>query len=271
MRPRNKTNNVDRLRMIAQEIRKREELTASLKTARREQQHMLPQPPEIKGYEFATVYLPAGEIGGDFYDFIEAPDGLHRMIMGDVTGHGIEAAIIMGMAKKTLAIYNRSKPDLYQAITATNSELYGDLLPSRFVSVSILSLDVMTHTIEFARAGHNPLILFNPKRPNPYQEIAPRGTVVGIFKPEAFNATLKITKIQLYAGDFVLLYTDGLTEARNQMGAEFEMKGIRSVVESNPDASAGEIIAAMIESVRDFTGSDAFDDDVTLVAFKVKG
>lgn len=260
---------VEKLRKLVRGIRKKEEIDSSLRTAKREQLHMLPNTPQINGYDFAATYIPAGEIGGDFYDFVRGKENRLSIIMGDVTGHGIEAAIIMGMAKKTMAIYSRGIDSAAKALAHANSELYGEMLPSRFVSIGMILLDVNTHTMQFARAGHNPLVIFNLKRPKPYQEISPKGTVLGIVKTSLFMNTLEVPTIQLYSGDFVLLYTDGITEAHSPAGEEFGLASIREIIERNTTESVEVVLQRIVEAVEVFTGTNEFEDDITLVAFRL--
>lgn len=262
---------LNQLRKIAADIQKREEIDSSLRRARDEQLHMLPAIPEIHGYDIASAYVPAGEIGGDFYDFVSAGKNKWNIIIGDVTGHGIEAAIIMGMAKKTMSICSRGASDPVEILSKANLELHGDLLPTRFVSAGLLILDVEKHHVQFARAGHNPLIIFNPKRRDSFRELSPGGTVLGIIKTEMFAKHLEIEDFPIYAGDFILLYTDGITEVRNDDGKEYGVDGLREVLENNIGASTQKILDKMIDGARKFGDRHEFEDDVTLLAIRVKG
>jgi sigma-B regulation protein RsbU (phosphoserine phosphatase) len=259
------------LRRIAKDIKKREELDASLRTARREQLHMLPKIPQIAGYGFATYYLPAGEIGGDFYDFVNIIGNKLGIMIGDVTGHGVEAAIIMGMAKKTMAIYSRGASNPAETLISSNGELYGEMLPSRFVSASMVFLDVTTHTLQFARAGHNPLIVYNPQRPEAIFEISSKGTVLGIIKSEQFAKTLEMVTLQLYGGDFVLQYTDGITEAHSPSNEEFGIQRLKDAIATHYSEPLEKMLENIVKTADDFVEHKEFHDDITLVAFRVGG
>ena len=259
------------LRKIAKEIRKREDLDSSLQTARREQLHMLPKLPQIAGYAFAAYYLPAGEIGGDFYDFVNIKGNKLAIIIGDVTGHGIEAAIIMGMAKKTMEIYSRGATSPAETLASANNELKGEMLPSRFVSASMVFLDVTTHTLQFARAGHNPLLIYNPQRQAPFLDVSPKGTVLGIVKTEQFSKTLETATLQLYSGDFVLLYTDGITEAHSPIDEEFGVVRLKEAIATYYSEPLEKMLESIVKIADVFVGHREFHDDITLTAFRVGG
>ncbi len=124
---------------------------------------MLPKPPSIRGFDFDCSYIPCDEVSGDFYDFIRIDETHLGISIGDVSGHGIEAAMVMGMAKKALQIFARDGCSAKEVLALANKDLGRDLLEGTFVSAAYGILDTAKRTFVFARAGNNPPFLVNPR------------------------------------------------------------------------------------------------------------
>ena len=146
----------DRLKSLANELKKKTEMEQSIRLARRRQLHMLPAMPKVEGFDFRALYTPCANVSGDFYDFIKVSEHEIGIALGDVSGHGIEAGIIMGMAKKALQIYAKGLSSPKQALALTNADLAVDLGESTFVSAAYGVLDTRERIFRFARAGNNP-------------------------------------------------------------------------------------------------------------------
>lgn len=124
------------LRRVASEIRRKMDLEAGLDLAQRRQRVMFPPEPVLAGYEFAALYAPAADISGDFYDFVKLSGSRIGVLIGDVSGHGVEAAIVMGMAKKSLSIFARSSAGPADALALGNDDLCGDLDSDTFLTAA---------------------------------------------------------------------------------------------------------------------------------------
>lgn len=261
------SNNLHRM---ATEIRRKQELAAGLDRAKRRQKVMLPHMPELAGFEFASIYEPAADISGDFYDFVNLADNRLGIIVGDVTGHGIEAAIVMGMAKKSLSIFARSSLGPKDALSLGNDDLCDDLDSDTFLTVVYAVLDADSNRLILARAGHTKTIIFNPKRDEPFTEIDSQGMMLGMLKGKSFANTLTEASVELLEGDVILFYTDGLTEARNLSGQMFELDGIQDVLKKHSKHSPSRVLSEMTKALRDFTGGEELEDDITMIALKRK-
>ncbi len=260
-----------RLKKLAQEIRQQEEMKKSIRTARQRQLHMLPKVPTVPGVEFHSLYLPAANVSGDFYDFINVKENLIGIALGDVSGHGLEAGIIMGMAKKALQIYAKGQESAREALVLTNRDLAVDLDGETFLSASYAILDTKNLVFRLCRAGHNPAFLVNPQRQPVLTEIKPNGMVIGVDKlGKYFPVVTKEEVVQLRAGDLVFQYTDGLVEATDKEKREFGEDRLKQLLLKYADCGAMQVIEFLEEAAQHHIGSLEQEDDITLVAFKVK-
>ena len=256
------------LKRIAGEIRRKKELQQSLNLAQKRQMFMLPELPVIEGYEFAATYVPAADISGDFYDFIELGRGRIGMLIADVSGHGVEAAIVMGMAKKSLSIFARDSQGAAEALVRGNDDLCADLDAETFLTAVYAVLDAEAGVMTFARAGHPAPVLFNTKRRPPHRQLKPKGMMVGMTAGGTFAHTLEEMEVELAPGDLFFLYTDGLTEARSPAGEQFGVDRLLGMLESMPRSAPGRILDAVGEAVDRFSGGCEAEDDVTMIAFR---
>jgi sigma-B regulation protein RsbU (phosphoserine phosphatase) len=275
-----------RLRRIASQIRQKEETERGLRMARLRQDRMLPEKPVIPGYDFAVKYEPASHVSGDFYDFFTIREGVLGIVIGDVSGHGVEAGIIMGMAKQTVSIYGRQMENPKEVLQAANEELYRSLDGRTFVSLSYAVLDVEGRALRFARAGQNRPFLMNARWQNPKpQVVESKGLALGVDKGTRFAQVVEEIPIKLQPGDFFFQYTDGLVEAMNQDKEQYGEERLCEVLSRYARTSATELLEIVIESLHDFTRPRAAaatapaaaakeaeqEDDITMVAFKVRG
>jgi sigma-B regulation protein RsbU (phosphoserine phosphatase) len=259
-----------RLKQLASELKRKTEMEKSMKTARSRQFHMLPAIPKVEGYEFRSLYLPCANVSGDFYDFIQVSDHEIGISMGDVSGHGIEAGIIMGMAKKALQIYAKGLPSTKQALALTNMDLAKDLDGETFISAAYGILDTRERVFKFSRAGNNPPYLINLARTPQLREVKPNGMVIGVDKlGKHFNTVTQEEIIQLQSGDLLFQYTDGLVEAPDRNKAEFGDDRVKELLLKNCNLPLAELIDLMEESVQSHIGSVEQEDDITMIAFRV--
>ncbi len=261
----------DLLRRMAREIQRTRDIEQGLGVARRRQAVMLPSPPEIDGYEFACTYDPAADISGDFYDFIRFGDGRVGLLVGDVSGHGIEAAIVMGMAKKSLSIFARFASGPVEALSKGNDDLCGDLDSDSFLTAAYAIIDGPAGQMVLARAGHPMPVLFNRKRKPRHQEIRSKGMMVGMSRGAMFGNSLEEVTVELMSGDLIFFYTDGLTEARSPSGAQFGIDRALEILEASPRAKVSTLLENVRSAVTDFRGGGEPEDDITMIAVRRKG
>lgn len=239
-----------------------------LMRARDLQQKMLAEAPEVPGFAFATRYEPCDHVSGDFFSFIRLLDGRIGFAIGDVSGHGMQAGLVMSMAKKTLEIYGELIGDPVEVLAKVNDALAGDLGGKMFVSMTYGILSPSERAIRWVRAGHNPTLVVNT-RSGAIGEIKPPGMVVGMKGGQVFRDSLQVETTQLQPGDVFLLYTDGVTETTNAQGEEFDMPRLREVVARCAGDGPEALLTQVMDRIRHFRGSQPIGDDVTLLALAV--
>jgi phosphoserine phosphatase RsbU/P len=254
---------------VARQIQSKQEMEHSFASAQKKQFKMLPEPPVVPGYEFASYYNAAETLSGDFYDFLDLGPNQLGIVVGDVTGHGLEAAVIMACAKKAIQILSQGQTSPAHVMQLANDNLVPDLDDMTFVSVFFGILDTSTHTLRHVRAGHNPTILLNPTRDQPVTELKPRGIVVGMQRGELFGKLIEEHEITLRPGDVVIQYTDGIIEAKNADGAEFGKERFTQILLDYWEKPVQDAFDAVLQHFSLWMGELPLDDDVTLVGFRV--
>jgi serine phosphatase RsbU (regulator of sigma subunit) len=242
---------------------------SDLLRARDLQQKLLADAPRIPGYTFATRYEPCDHVSGDFFSFIQLLDGRIAFAIGDVSGHGMQAGLVMSMAKKTLEIYGELIGDPAEVLAKVNDALAGDLGGKMFVSMTYAILSPAEREIRWVRAGHNPTLMVN-QHSGEVSEIRPPGMVVGMKGGQTFRDSLKVETTRLRSGDTFLLYTDGITEMSNTQGEEFESERLREIVARYAVGGPEEMLTQIMDRVRHFRGTKPVGDDVTLLALAVE-
>lgn len=236
--------------------------------ARAVQAGMMQKPPEIPGFRFSSCYEACSDISGDFYQFIRLSDGRLGFALGDVSGHGVQAGLIMSMAKKTLEIYASTGLGPADTLSKVNDALHRDLGGKLFISMVYGLLDPSEHTITWARAGHTPSLRLNINH-DEVEEIKPPGMVVGMKNGPLFRKSLQEQTTQLRSGDVFLLYTDGITECMNLQQEEFGPERLVDVVKKFKTAGPEMLIDRIMEIIRHFRGPQPPNDDSTIVAMVV--
>ncbi len=250
---------------------KTQEMEESVRRASERQRRLLPaQAPEVPGAEIDLVYRPASVVSGDFYDFVPLDDGKMAFIVGDVSGHGIEAGIVMGMAKKVLAIRLQDFQDPIEALVRTNEDVDRELGRVSFVTAFIAIFDPNAGTLTCVRAGHNPPLLYHPRREGRGLEIKPKGMGLGIVNQAAFEPSLERLELPLQPGDLLLLYTDGLVEARNKDGEQFGVERTREVLASTYGYTPALVLSHLAGALDGFAGDAVSEDDITAVCVRFR-
>jgi serine phosphatase RsbU (regulator of sigma subunit) len=241
-------------------------LREGVKIAASRQRKLLPtKAPEVHGCEIAFTYRPAEEVSGDLFDFVELGDGRLAFVIGDVSGHGIEAGILMGMTKKVLAIRLCESGDPMAAVKRVNADLVKDLDRQSFVSVAAVVYDPARRLLSCARAGHCPPLLLGPRG---RREFASGGLAIGMAQPGIFDAKIDPQAEAVEAGDVLILYTDGIEEAKNAEGNMFGVERIVEAVQGDLARPAGFILGSLFHSYDRFVGALPQEDDVTAICAK---
>lgn len=248
-----------------------EELEESVRKASERQRRLLPaEAPKLPGAEIDLVYRPAAVVSGDFYDFVPLDDGRTAFLVGDVSGHGIEAGIVMGMAKKVLAIRLQDYPDPVDALVRVNEDVDRELGRVSFVTAFVAVYDPAARTLTCVRAGHNPPLLYNPKRDGAGLRLEPKGMGLGIVGQDLFEPSIETLEIGVEAGDVLLLYTDGLVEAHDKTGAEFGVERTIKILGNTYGYTPALVLSQLASALDGFTGDAVSEDDITAVCVRFK-
>jgi serine phosphatase RsbU (regulator of sigma subunit)/predicted ester cyclase len=250
------------LERLEQETRARERVEQDLRVARNIQQASLPKEvPELEGWQITPFYQPAREVGGDFYDFFELEDGRLGLIVGDATGKGVPAALVMASARSMLhAVAQASDYSPGEVLRMTNDPLVTDIPPNMFVTCFYAILDPKSGRFTYANAGHDVPYL---QRSDDAEELRARGMPLGLMPGMSYEEK----EVTLQPGDNALFYSDGLVEAHDPKGEMFGFPRLRALVaEHDEERSLGEFL---LEELYSFVGEGwEQEDDITLLTLK---
>jgi serine phosphatase RsbU (regulator of sigma subunit) len=248
--------------MRVAEAQKRERIEQDLRVARQIQLQLLPETmPELDGWRIATYYGPATEVGGDFYDFIELEDGRLGLVVGDATGHGMPAALVMATTRSVLRAVVRSSESPGEVLARVNEALVADVPPSTFVTCFYGVLDPENGHFRYANAGHN---LPCRRHDGQSEELRARGVPLGLMAGTAYEEK----EATLQSSDCTLFYSDGLVEAHNPRREMFGFPRLRRLVAEH-DAEKGSLVDFLMEELYSFVGEGwEQEDDITLLTLR---
>ncbi|WP_040203690.1 PP2C family protein-serine/threonine phosphatase [Neobacillus jeddahensis] len=220
--------------------------------------------PKLSSGEVTGRSIPARLIGGDYFDFYPLANGKVRIVIGDVMGKGIPAAMLMILTRGAFRSAAVSTTGPGETLTAMNNALYRDLRSLRsFVTVFCADWDPEQRILTFANAGH-PLPLFLGKS---MVEELPR--VTGVMLGGLPNQTYQEKHVHLNANQYILFYTDGIVEAQNQAGEQFTIERLKNTLLKNEGKDVGNVETAVVDAVFDFIGDKTQKDDITMVTLRV--
>jgi sigma-B regulation protein RsbU (phosphoserine phosphatase) len=238
-------------------------LEQDLELSHKVQRALLPkESPAIPGVRVAAFIQPAEIVGGDYFDFLRFRDGTHGVAIADVMGKGVSASMLVASLQASLRILVPEYDSPAQVVQRLNALFYHNIQLIKFISIVLARYDPETHLLEYCNAGHNPPLLVHAG--NGVERLKPTGAAIGLTETTTFanaRATLDV-------GDALLLYTDGATEARNAEREEFGEQRIEEWLSRHARLEPKAIIEELRATLNSFTQSNAFHDDVTLVAMK---
>ena len=249
-------------RVYAQELA-HESVARELAVAGQIQANFLPGDlPNLPGWQLTAMLRPAREASGDFYDVIHLPNGRLGILVADVAGKGMGAALYMALSRtliRTYAVEYDTEPEL--ALGAANRRILADTGSGLFVTVFYGVLDPTSGDLTYANAGHNPPCLLSARDGNAVQELDRTGLPLGILD----GATWQQRAVRLAPGDVLLLYSDGITDAQNAHEAFFDEDRLREFVRTSRGRSARDIQDGLIAQVDAFVGDTPQFDDITMM------
>jgi PAS domain S-box-containing protein len=219
--------------------------------------------PDIANFEVAAVTIPAMEVGGDFYDFIALPHGHHGLVIADVAGKSIPAALFMALSRMIIRASAAQQSLATEVLRNANNMIASDATAGMFVTLLFGILDGEALTLKYANAGHPPPLIFKSRDGSYEQEVA-CGIALGAREGVSYEEQV----LQFGPGDVAVFYTDGVTEAMNPKGELFGMKRLIAAVSKTCQSPAEEIMARILEEVSAFREDREQNDDITLIVLK---
>jgi len=236
------------------------------------QKSLLPQDkPVVPGLDIAGKNVSCDEIGGDYFDFLWRRDtkkGPFSVVVGDISGHGVDSALLMTTARAFLRMRASQPGTISEIITAMNRHLTQDVLESgRFMTLFYLTIDPAKGSVDWVRAGHDPALIYDPGR-DEFTELKGSGVALGVNQDFDFQEN---NRGGLANGQIIAVGTDGIWEAVNSQGEMFGKERFRNIIKKNAPAGSSDIVNAVFNELNQFTRGRKSEDDITLVIIKVDG
>jgi len=261
------------LQDISSEL-ERERLHNELEIARDVQFKMLPKEnPVIPGYLISSMCIPALEVGGDYFDFIKLDENKIGIVIADVAGKGLPAAIYMTLTKGAFQSYTGLSDSPKEVLTKLNSLIYDTIERGSFITMFYAVLDYENDKLTFARAGHEPIIYFNNKKEK-LSLLKPGGIGLGLEEGKIFSESLEENEINVFDGDSFLFFTDGLTDSKNDKNSDFAMNNLLDVIKEYENKSLyiqpGKLLDKLTSEIKSFRNNIPQYDDMTAIVINKK-
>ena len=243
-------------------------LDHDLEIARDIQRILLPsEAPAIDGFQISGINVPARQVSGDYFDYIQVDQDRLGVAIADVSGKGVPASLIMAICRSVLRAEAARNPSPADVLRNVNRQLYPDIKEDMFISMAYLILGHQQDGVTLARAGHDAPLWYK-RQSQTVMPVKSPGMVVGIDSGSVFDRLTADFAVPLERNDCLVLYTDGVTETLNSEGDEFGVDRMMQSVRASANDSAQAIVKRIIEDVREFTGSVPQNDDMTLIAIR---
>jgi sigma-B regulation protein RsbU (phosphoserine phosphatase) len=260
-----------KLRESQVNLAEQERLQKEMQVAQEIQQTLLPSDfPQVEGYEISSYYAAAKEVGGDYYDFVEVDKDTIGIVVADVSGKGVPGSLVMTMIRTALRTEARGIKDAAEVLSRVNDFVVNDMKKGMFVTLFYVIIDSKRRKVNYASAGHNPMILFRAAKSKTYY-LNPHGFPIGISLPDKdlFRNTIKSDTISLAEDDILIIYTDGITEAMNRKRALFGEERFLEVIREHGTLPPNAFVDRLHEEILSFTEGNPQNDDITPVGDKM--
>jgi sigma-B regulation protein RsbU (phosphoserine phosphatase) len=258
-----------RIRRDRKNIVEREILQKEMQMAEEIQRALIPSKlPAVHGFDIGTIYKAARMVGGDLFDFVRIDDHSFGVVVADVSGKGIPGSLVMSMVRTVLRLEARENRSACDILVKVNDYISGDIKQGMFVTILLAVIDTKTGKINFASAGHNPIIHYLSKTGKAQLLNAP-GMPVGIkSNHKGFAKAMKSAEVTMEENDFLLIYTDGVTEGKGAHEAAYGTDRIIEILQENKDQSAEEMARTIDADIARYIGKEDQSDDITMVILK---
>src|ERR1700730_17926720 len=244
--------------------RQRDDLIKDVELAAQVQRMFLPVgKPAIPGLQIAGMMQPARGVGGDYYDYIPIDDHTIQIIIADVSGKGVPAALLMSATAAAMQLEANHERNMLEIVGRLNTGIHSVSDGERYVTLLLAEIDARARTLHYVNCGHNPALLYRAKT-DTLTRMNSTCLPIGI-SPEEI---CELTSTDLIAGDVLVFYTDGVTEAENEFGEEFGMERLSAVVRRGSSLSAEGLMGDIFNSAAEFCNEARFNDDVTILVVK---
>jgi len=258
---------IDNARLLQHYVEK-QRMQEELAVAQKIQQTLLPRGGmQAPGLDVFGVSVPCDETSGDYFDYIRRPGGRLAFVVGDVSGHGIGAALLMSTARALLHAFAAVESPPAEVITRLNRFLSDDVETGKFMTLFYGEVNLRDRTLHYVRAGHNEPVIYRRAK-DTFEELAEGGIALAMMDDFEFEST---GPIALEKGDILFMYTDGIVEAMSAAREPFGIGRIEDILRANRDLTAKDIVERVRSAVRQHTGTDRREDDLTLVVTKITG
>jgi sigma-B regulation protein RsbU (phosphoserine phosphatase) len=249
---------------LYEEEKRLQQMERELQMARDIQQSLLPkEDPAIAGAEIAGLSYPAREVGGDYYDFIDLGEEVLGIVIADVSGKGVPASLLMSNIQATLRVQAVASGSPGHCISEANAALHRSTASDKYATLFYGVLNMKEKTFISTNAGHNPPMLINKEAC--CRRLETGGIVLGMLPDMPFEDE----KIQLEAGDLLLMYSDGITEAMDDKEEEYGEERLRKLLDENRHMAPADLLEKIVADVLAFASDAPQQDDMTLVAVKI--
>ncbi len=261
-------NMLEKLKRSSIEMKVKARMEGEFNAAAVVQQSFSPEiPQKINDFEIASSFFPAREISGDYYDFIRINERYIALIIADVSGKGISAALYANIARVLLRDKVRLLKNPIDLLSSLNSSLTQEFHAQHFLTLCYLLLDLNESKMYYANAGHEPFVLVKSESEN-YTLLKPKGYPFCELHSDRFDTRLQQGSYEIKTGDLVFCYTDGLTDTMNETGEMFGEERLYEMVKDLRNHSAQEINDQILETIMSFKGSAEQVDDITMLILK---
>jgi sigma-B regulation protein RsbU (phosphoserine phosphatase) len=249
---------------LHQDIVEKERIEKELEIAGHIQRRLLPKElPVLAGYEVDAVARPSKLVGGDYYNLIPIADGRYVLVIADVSGKGVPAALLVSTLHASLHAYIDGTSNLAGLVGRLNNVIHGNTEPERYITMFLAVLDPRAGSMTYVNAGHCFPFVVRSQQVS-ITSLPATGLPVGMFEGVEFE---EVTH-KIEPGDFLVLYTDGVTEAMNRSSEEYGEMRFRQIMVSHSNQTAGEFLGGIVSNVEKFVAGEPQSDDITLLVLK---
>jgi sigma-B regulation protein RsbU (phosphoserine phosphatase) len=256
---------IEERELLAETIQQqRDDLLQDLELAAQVQRMFLPVgAPAIAGLEIAGMMQPSKGVGGDYYDYIPINANAIQIVIADVSGKGVSAALLMSATAAAMRLEATRDRNMLQQVERLNTEIGAMSDPERYVTLLVAEIDTHKRIIRYVNCGHNSALLFQAKT-RTFKRLDSSCPPIGL-NPEEF---CELASAELTSGDVLVFYTDGVTEAENLLAEEFGMERLSAEVQRGSSLSAEGLMDDIFSSAANFSKDVGFGDDVTILVVK---